>query len=356
MRPGPGATLVAMKPSRRTTRRLALLGGAVAVAALARREARRPAYVPDLGPLPERSRSATTEDGVRLHVVEDGDPSSDVTVVMVHGFQARQEEFFLQQEALRPHARLVLVDLRGHGRSDFGDPSGATIEQLGRDIASVLEQVVPTGPVVLLGHSMGGMAVLSLVRQRPELLGDRVQGVFLLATSAGDVVTEGPVAAGVKVLTRMHLLQPYLQALQLVSPLLEHQRRRGTRGGTSFTRRYLFGRDDADPETVLVVQALLEETPWTVCAAFYPTFLTHDETEALPLLRGVEVSILVGDSDRLTPASHSRRMAELVGPSAELTVVPGAGHSVNVTRPEVVDAAVLRLLDRVRSRWASGVA
>jgi pimeloyl-ACP methyl ester carboxylesterase len=43
-------------------------------------------------------------------------------------------------------------------------------------------------------------------------------------------------------------------------------------------------------------------------------------------------------------------MAEGIGGDTELVVVPGAGHSVNLTRPEVVDAAFLRLLDRVEAR------
>jgi pimeloyl-ACP methyl ester carboxylesterase len=65
------------------------------------------------------------------------------------------------------------------------------------------------------------------------------------------------------------------------------------------------------------------------------------------VLARVPVTIVAASHDRLTPAPHARRMADRIGPSAELTVVPGAGHSVNLTRPEVVDQAFLRLLDRV---------
>jgi pimeloyl-ACP methyl ester carboxylesterase len=95
-----------------------------------------------------------------------------------------------------------------------------------------------------------------------------------------------------------------------------------------------------------MVQDLLEETPYPVTAAFYATFLDHDETASLDVLARVPVSIVAAADDRLTPAAHARRMAERIGPSAELLVVPGAGHSVNLTRTAVVDAAFLRLLDR----------
>jgi pimeloyl-ACP methyl ester carboxylesterase len=95
-----------------------------------------------------------------------------------------------------------------------------------------------------------------------------------------------------------------------------------------------------------------EQTPLTVTAAFYRTLLDHDEHASLAAMQDLPVTLLVGDSDRLTPESHSRRMAQAL-PDAELIVVPGAGHSVNITRREVVDEALLRLLERVREQRAA---
>lgn len=287
-----------------------------------------------------------TDDGVALHVEYDGDPSAPLTVVMVHGFTARLGEFDLQRAAVRSRARVVLYDQRGHGNSRKGRVEHATIDQLGRDLASVLEQTVPPGPVVLLGHSMGGMTLMALARQRPELFGTRVVGAYLLATSSGGLVDAGPAGIAVRVLRRLHLLRPALLWLRLWSPVLELLRRPGTSIGRAYIRHYLFGRDDADPALVTVVQDLLEETPLTVTAAFYATLLDHDEVASLEVLRRVPVTIVVGDSDRLTPVSHSRLMAAAL-PDAELLVIPGAGHSVNISRPHIVDDALLRLLDRV---------
>jgi pimeloyl-ACP methyl ester carboxylesterase len=289
------------------------------------------------------------DDGTPLHVEVDGDPSAPLTVVFVHGFTARLGEFAPQRDALRSRARLVLYDQRGHGRSGWGKGANATFEQLGRDLAAVLDATAPRGPVVLLGHSMGGMTVLSLARQRPALFGSRVAGVFLLATSAGELTTHGLAGAWVRVLTRLHLLGLYLRWLRLVAPVVERSRVRGSAAGRAFTRHYLFGRDDAEPHLVDAVQEMLEETPLTVTTAFYAAFLAHDEHETLSVLRSVPVTVLVGTHDRLTPMRHSERMVELIG-NAELVVVPGAGHSVNITRGDVVNGAVLALLDRVQER------
>ncbi len=98
-----------------------------------------------------------------------------------------------------------------------------------------------------------------------------------------------------------------------------------------------------------MVQDLLEETPLPVTMAFYATFVEHDESAALPVLARVPVTVVAASHDRLTPLPHGRRLAEDIGPAAELVVVDGAGHSVNLTRPAIVDAAFLRLLDRAEA-------
>ena len=147
-----------------------------------------PVLPPMTGPPPPGSRTVRTYDGVDLHVEVDGAEDAPLTVVLSHGFTARLAEWELQRTALRDRARLVLWDQRGHGRSGWTPLTQATIDRTGRDLGQVLDAVVPTGPVVLAGHSMGGMSILALARQRPELFGDRVVGVFLLATSAGGLV------------------------------------------------------------------------------------------------------------------------------------------------------------------------
>lgn len=70
----------------------------------------------------------------------------------------------------------------------------------------------------------------------------------------------------------------------------------------------------------------------------------HDMADALTRLRDRPVLILTGADERLTRPEHGRRMAEDIGPGAELVVVAGAGHVVNQTRPTETNAALDRLL------------
>lgn len=118
--------------------------------------------------------------------------------------------------------------------------------------------------------------------------------------------------------------------------------------GRRVTRRLLFGRDDADLATVRLVQNLLEETPYPVAMAFSATFLDHDETASLEVLPPGAGDRGDGHPRPAHPAAHGRRIAEQIGANAELVVVvPGAGHSVDLTGADVVDRALLDLLERV---------
>ena len=128
-----------------------------------------------------------TDDGVRLNVEvhESTDPGTALTILFVHGFTLNQDAWHFQRRYLRDLGRLVCYDIRSHGRSGPGPREHATIEQLARDLKRVLDAAVPPGPVVLVGHSLGGMVVMGLADAYPELFGDRIIGVALIATSPG---------------------------------------------------------------------------------------------------------------------------------------------------------------------------
>src|SRR3954462_2993913 len=177
------------------------------------RRSHRPA--PSAAP-PPGSRTGRTDDGVGLHVEVDGAPDAPVTVLLTHGFTARLGEWDDQRAALRGRARLGLWDPRGQGRSARAGRRAVTIDRTARDLAEVLDATTPSGPVVLAGHSLGGMSVLALARRRPELFGTRVVGVFLLATSAGGLFSGGVRGWTVGPARRLGLLALYLHWLRWI--------------------------------------------------------------------------------------------------------------------------------------------
>jgi pimeloyl-ACP methyl ester carboxylesterase len=223
------------------------------------------------------------------------------------------------------------------------------MDRLARDLRAVLEATVPPGaPVVMVGHSMGGMTVMALADRYPELFGDRVAGVALLSTSAGRMaeVTLGVPAAAARLLRRA--APGVMSALGRAPRLVELGRRTGNDLEFMVTRLYSFA-SDVSPTVVDFVRQMNAGTPIGVVADFFPAFADHDSFGALPVLQRVESLVMVGADDLLTPADHSRAIARAV-PGAELVVLEDCGHMVMLEYPREVDHRLGELLDRVLGR------
>ncbi|WP_167760472.1 alpha/beta hydrolase [Blastococcus sp. CT_GayMR16] len=296
-----------------------------------------------------RVAAVRTPDGAQLHATVDGSDDAPVTLVLAHGWTLAQAAWDDVADLLAPRIaagdlRLVRYDQRGHGRSTWGsapDVAPISIDQLGQDLGEVLEQLAPDGPVVLGGHSMGGMTIMALAAARPELFGDRVRGVALVSTSAGDLSSDPRSAAG-----RMARLKPgMLNALlggarvlerlrQLLPP--DHPRHQ------KMVRGLLYGADATD-EMVATGARIMHASTVRSFIAFMPALDDHDKREELTALTQVPVEIFVGDSDQLTPGRHSRQLAEAL-PDAQLHVVERTGHMLTQERPQLVVDAIERLL------------
>lgn len=340
-------------------RNVALLGAAVAAGLVAgqtverttvRAQRRRPdpAAREELGALPpERARTVLTDDGVALHVEEVGSPDAPLTVLFAHGWTLTRACWHYQRRDLAgPGLRLVFYDQRGHGASGRPDLDSCTIERFGADLAAVLTACVPEGPVVLVGHSMGGMTIMALADAHPELFGPggRVAGVALLSTSAGRVaeVTLGLPAAVARLTQRG---APYLWGqLRRHGDRLEGRRLRGTDFAFGVVKRVSFG-GDVPPSLVELMESMIDQTPLPVLAACAGALLAHDKLAALAVLRDTPTLVLVGEADLLTPPQQSREIAEAL-PGAELVVLPGAGHMVALERPGLVNLHLRTLFSR----------
>ncbi|MEV0575316.1 alpha/beta hydrolase [Streptomyces sp. NPDC050392] len=272
-----------------------------------------------------------------------------VTVVFSHGYCLSQDSWHFQRAALRGLVRTVHWDQRSHGRSERGRAQAqgvhVGIDQLGRDLKAVIDAAAPEGPLVLVGHSMGGMTIMALADQYPALMRDRVAAVAFVGTSSGKLaeVSFGLPVAGVNAVRRV--LPGVLKALGSQAELVERGRRATADLFAGLIKRYSFGSRDVDPAVERFAERLIESTPIDVVAEFYPAFAEHDKSNALPLFRDVPVLILAGDKDLVTPSSHSEAIADQL-PDAELVIVPDAGHLVMLEHPETVTDRLADLLVR----------
>lgn len=252
----------------------------------------------------------------RLNVVTSGSSSSGVTAVLLHGWTMDLTAWDRVAAALP--GRVVRYDVRGHGRS----AGTGTISELAGDLALVLEEFAPSGRIVLAGHSLGGMTIMALAEQRPELF-SRVSGVALIATSCGNL----PRQSGVERLAGRWL---------------------GRRARVGFGRviapglRVTFGRRPRWAD-VRAAAAMAGNTTGAAFVGIREELTLHQRREALAVLSDIPTVVMAGSWDVLTPMRHSRVLADAL-PSAQFVIYPKTGHMLPLERPEDVARRIAALM------------
>jgi pimeloyl-ACP methyl ester carboxylesterase len=292
----------------------------------------------------DRSSVVTAFDGVELAVREVGPRGAPLTVVFAHGFCLRMGAFHFQRARLSEEwgaqVRMVFYDQRGHGLSGEAPPDTYTVPQLGMDLEAVLRATVPRGPIVLVGHSMGGMTVLSHARQYPGQYGRRIVGAALIASAARGV-SRSPLGEILK--------NPALEAVQLTvryAPNLVHRGRGAARSLIGpILRAASYGDEKISPSVVAFSEEMMHDTPIATMVGFLHALEVHDESAALSTLSKIPTLVACGGHDLLTPAGKSRAIAAVLWDS-ELVIVPGAGHLVQLEDPGVINDGLVRLVER----------
>ncbi|MEV1287991.1 alpha/beta hydrolase [Micromonospora sp. NPDC049679] len=289
-------------------------------------------------------------DGVRLHVESTGPADAPITLVLLHGWTLDHRTWHKQIAALGAEfndgVRIVAYDARGHGRSSSTQLRSATLGQLGEDLAEVVRQVVPTGPVVLAGHSMGGMSIMEYAHRHPDGFAERVSGLVFVATTAeGHTHTAyglSPRVArlirlaettGAGVLARCGSWYPHRPLLRALRPTL---------------RWLLFG-DVCDPDDIRLTTSAVAHASLRSIGGFRTSIGAQQRLDTLAALGDVPAAALVGDRDRLTPPPCGESIAAAL-PGTELTLCPGAGHMLMLERPDEVTAALTGVIRRAVAR------
>jgi pimeloyl-ACP methyl ester carboxylesterase len=187
---------------------------------------------------------------------------------------------------------------------------------------------------------------MALADQNPRLFAERVAGVVLISTSAGNL---SQVTFGLpEVVSRFrHPLMPLIRnAGKITVAMVDRARRASTDLAWLLTRRYGFGTERPSPALVSYVEKMNSATSAEVIARYVRTLYTHARLLALAALRTVPVLIVCGDVDLLTPLAHSREICEAL-PGSELVVVENGGHVVLLEHADEVNASLGSFLRRV---------
>ncbi len=316
-----------------------------------------------LGSLRGRVLTVLADDGVPLHVeidepaepggpreigAEPARPADPVTIIFCHGYTLNQDSWHFQRRDLGRY-RLVFWDQRDHGRSGRSADGPASIERLGADLDMVIKAVAPGDmPVLLVGHSMGGMTIMELAARNPGLFGTKIVGVELVSSAAGGLDAGSPWMPGPLRLVMQRTLPMILRgaATGYRAILVEHGRRASSELSFLGTRYIGFGDSEVNPAVVDFLEQMIRSTPMAVVAAYSQALFDYDMRATLPVLGRVPVTVLVGERDRLiTPALGLELAAQI--PGAELNWVPGGGHVLMLECPDLVNESIAALVTRV---------
>ena len=240
-----------------------------------------------------------SSDGVDLAVVGFG--GTGPPVLLLHGLRSRALTWAAVARRLVPHARVLGLDARGHGRSGARGPW--TVERMAADAAEVLER---TGPAVVVGHSMGGLHGLALAAARPEL-------VRALVVEDMGVDFRGDDGSA----------RAWAAALPRTFPSLDAVR------ATFGDHMALCAEEGADGWHLLtrIEDALAIAGEWA-------------ERDSTPLLDAVRCPVLLVEAgESVVPPGQMRAMAARLADARHVRL-PGTGHLVHEGDPDAFHAVV----------------
>ncbi len=266
-------------------------------------------------------------DAGSIYVVEKGEGPP---IVLSHGVTNSIREWFFQLESLpRAGYRTIAFDHRGHGQSKVGT-AGHSLDTLANDMRTVVEGLDLRG-AVLVGHSMGGVAVQAFVTRYPEIAAERVAGIVLLSTLA-------------KTPFGSHSTRTKRRIEQITNHTPDMSWMWASPNLGLLIARVGFGRDPQPSAVELVRQMMLECPPETRLES--PRALIGlDLTEQLPKI-DLPTLVIVGTGDVLTPPAQAKLITRLI-PGARLEVFPGGGHMLMLERTAELDRLLVEFARRV---------
>ena len=286
------------------------------------------------------SRFIAAPDGLRLHALEWGDRRSPLLpVVCLPGLTRTAEDFATLAAALAADRRVLALDYRGRGRSDYDpNPEHYAIAVEAADVMTVLSGLA-AAPAVVVGTSRGGLIAMTLAAAKPQLLAGvvlndigpvvEIEGMMRIKGYVGRLPQPASYQEGAEMLRRISGNQfPELGAAEWLAAAKRAWRMEGGRLVTTY-----------DPALARTLDGVSADKPFPT---MWPQF---DAMAPLPLL-----VVHGANSDVLSAATVAAMQARR--PDMERLVVPDQGHAPLLAEPATIRpiAAFAARCDALRGR------
>ncbi len=252
------------------------------------------------------------------------DLGSGVPLLLIHGFPLNREMWRPQIETLSTTARVIALDLRGHGQSP---PTRGpySMDLLADDCAGVLEALKVDQPVVVCGLSMGGYVSFAFFRRHS----DKVAGLVLASTRAGADSVEAKINRDkAALLTEKNGTQSVIGSMLPIIMAPQTYREK--------------------PELVSQVAGIMEKTSTSGMVSALKAMKTRPDST--PTLAQIKVPTLIihGADDQIIPLSDSEAMHTAISDS-RLEVIPDAGHLLNLEQAQLFNQSMEIFLTKLEN-------
>jgi pimeloyl-ACP methyl ester carboxylesterase len=281
----------------------------------------------------EAGKHIESTTGASLYVQRLGPPSA-ATIILTHGWGLDSTIWQYAKEDLGHRFQLVLWDLPGLGRSKAGK-NGLSLSTLAADLEAVI-RASRGNHVFLVGHSIGGMTIQTLAKERPAAFGN-VAGVVLVNTTHTDPLKTMILPRLMQAL-RFPIIQPAMYLTKWLLPLSWLSAWQSYLSGTAhLANRLGFGKRVSGAQLEHTVLVQTRNSP-AVQADGNLAMFDWDATDTLPDFP-VPLLILAGSLDIVTKPEASRTISELV-PGSRLQVIEGSNHMGFLENPEAYNQAI----------------
>jgi pimeloyl-ACP methyl ester carboxylesterase len=276
----------------------------------------------------DRTERLVRPDGSEIHVEIYG-PDRAPTLILTHGWGPDSTVWYYPKRQLTEQFRIIVWDLPGLGKSKKPKNRDYSLEKFACDLEAVLT-LAGDQPVILLGHSIGAMILLTFCRLFPQHLGQRVAGLILV-----DGTYTNPLKTAILSKLLLALQKPLLEPLLYLSiafaPLLWLISWLSYFNGSTLLTTEISGFTGKETRGQLNFSSLIgiKASPGVLARGVLAMF-KFDETATLPKI-SVPTLVIVGKSDIATRPFASKRISTDV-PQAELTVLAPGGHMVLMER------------------------
>jgi pimeloyl-ACP methyl ester carboxylesterase len=281
-------------------------------------------------------KSLALADGTNIHAEVYG-PAGGLTLVFTHGWGTSSTEWYYAKRHLSDRYRLILWDLPGLGESAQPRDRNFALERMASDLHTVLS-LADSKPVVLVGHSIGGMINLTFCRLYPDLVRSQIAGIAQVDTTYTNPVktTKG---AAFSLAIQKPIAEPILYAIIPLSPFVRVMNWMSYQNGSAYllNAQSSFAGSETRGQIDLVSRYQYRSSPAVVARGTLAMF-RWDATPVLPHVN-TPVLIIVGEQDTTTLPSASEQMQKTI-PKARLQRVSPSAHYGLLEQNNTYDAAL----------------